>query len=322
MMLLWRLALILCVTLPAYASAQADVGISTTPTYPGPHEDVVLTLSSYNFDINLATIVWKANNQTLLSGVGEKRLTVRTGDVGQSLTVSATVSFQNLDSITKALTISPQAVDMFFESKESHVPAFYQGKTLPSEGAFVRVIAMPYMNDRGSLVKPETLSYSWYSGGEFLDALSGVGRQSAVFSLDYLSDMTSVRVLVRSPQGNVVEQTLSIYPHPIQPMIYAYDPVLGVDLTHAFIRRMELVKNMIVSLEPYYLSNRNGLEKTATYEWYLDGLPVTPQEKTLLGLQPKENSSGVRTLRVVVENTKRALQKATADLELIFDTRQ
>lgn len=321
MIALARIALALFLFLPLSASAEMEASVYLTPEYPSPHQSVVLTLSSYSFDPNVATITWKANGNTLLSGLGAKRLTLTTGEVGQVIPITVTAVLADGTSISKSTVVTPQSVDLLYEGKESYVPPFYEGRSLPGEGSAVRIAAFPSLSDGGTKLPSSNLSFNWYLNGEFLERASGLGRSSVTLALDYLSDATEVRVLVRTPRGNAAEKTMSIRPHAVLPTLYKYDEVLGTDFSSAFFRRMEITKDATISLEPFYLSTRNGLEQTAGYAWYLDGLPVTPQEKTILSLRPKANTSGVRTLRVTVENTKRALQQAKEELEIIFDTR-
>ena len=106
------------------------------------------------------------------------------------------------------------------------------------------------------------------------------------------------------------------------PILYIYNDALGINRDQLIDRRFETVSDFTLSLEPYYFSTNNLLEKTSSYIWLLDGLPVTPLEKTLLSFRPTENSSGSKTLSVILSNSKRKLQSARADLEILFDTRK
>ncbi len=307
---------------PTYAGAEIDVTLSLTPNNPAPYQEVVLTLSSYSFDVNVATITWKVDGKTILSSLGAKRLTVMMGGGGQQVKITYEAVLANGASATGATTLTPQSVDLIYESKESYVPPFYEGRPLPSEGALVRVAAIPSISERGLKVSSNSLSYSWYLNGDYVDSVSGVGKSVASFALDYLVDATEIKVLVRSPRGNTAEKTISIPPHEVMPTVYSYDDLLGVNFVHAFFRRIEITKDITLSLVPYYLSTNGNAGTASTYDWYLDGLPITPQEKTLISFRPKPDSSGTRSLTVIVENTKRRLQKAQTDLELLFDTRK
>lgn len=304
-----------------YAHAQVDADITVFPKNPEPFQEVSLMLVSYTFDVNLAKITWKSKNTTLLSGVGAKQLKIQTGGVGTENTITYLAESAQGDVITGSITISPQFVDLMYESPESHVPPFYEGRSLPSEGAKIKVITLPSISDKGKLVPVSNLSFSWYINGEFYQTTSGAAGSFASIPLDYLTTGTDIKVIARSPLGNTAEKTVTVYPSKPSPVFYAYDDILGADYSHAYAGRIELSKDITLLLEPYYLSSRGTLEKTALYSWFVDGLPVTPQEKDMLTLRPKPGVFGSRTLAVVVENTKRILQKAELNAEIIFDTR-
>lgn len=302
-------------------AADIDASLSVTPTYPSPHDTVIVTLASYSFDVNTAEIIWKSGNKTLLSGTGQKRLSVTLGNAGQVVPISYTAKTAAGLSVSGSITLTPQSVDLLFETDESYVPPFYEGKALPGEGSVIRVIAVPSLYESGGRVAPTSLAYNWYVNGEYLDRASGVGRQSATIGMEYLTHATDVRVLIRSPRGTTAEKVLTVYPHDVLPILYPYDEILGTDFTKPLIRRMEVAGGIRLSLEPFYFSTKSAVESTASYGWYVDGLPVTAEQNTLLSLTPQENSVGTRMLSVVLENSKRLLQKTRSDIEIIFDTR-
>lgn len=308
------------VTLHAYA--QVESSISMFPKNPEPFQEVTLVLTSYSYDVNLAKITWKAGKSVLLSGVGAKQLKLRAGGLGEETTISYIAETAAGEVVTGSITVSPQFVDLIYESPESYTPPFYEGRTLPSEGARVRVTALPSISEGGRLIPISNLSFSWYINGEFYQTTAGRAGSSASIPLDYLTTATDIQVTIRSPRGNVSEKTISVYPVQPLPLLYAYDELLGTNYSHAYAGRMELSSDVTLKLEPYYLSTNGTLSKTVQYSWYIDGLPISPQEKDLLTLKPKENSYGARKLSVIIENTKRILQKAQMDMEIVFDTRQ
>jgi hypothetical protein len=310
------------ILLPYSAYADIDATVTLTPTNPAPYDKVVLTLSSYSFDVDTALITWSSQGKVIDSGMGHKTLSVKAGDTGQVLPIAYKATTADGSFVQGTINITPQSVDIVYTTEESYVPPFYEGRTLPGEGSTVKVTALPTISEGGVKLPPSSLAYSWYVGGEYLGGASGAGKNTMTILLDYLSDSTEVKVLVRSPRGNTAEKTISIYPHDVLPTLYAYDDVLGTDFSRAFSRRLELDHDVTLSLEPYFLSNKKNLASTASYDWYLDGLPVTPIERTLLALKPKDNSYGARTLSVIVGNSKRTLQEAKNELEVVFDTRK
>lgn len=302
-------------------SATGEVAIVLTPKNPASYTPVTATLTSYLFNVNTAFITWTVDGREVVRGLGEKKITIKTNGVGEEINVKAVAVTANNETYVTEMNISPQSVDILYEAPESYVPPFYEGRSLPGEGALVNFVAMPTISEGGAVISPSSLSYFWYVSGEFVDDISGIGKQSAPIYLDFLRPYTTVRVVVNGPRGTTAEKSIDVYPHQVLPLLYTYDSLLGPKYNSLLNKRFETTKNFVISLEPFFLSTKNGLADTVSYEWMLDGLPITPIGGTLLSMHPKESSYGSKTLSITVSNSKRRLQKTTTNLELIFDTR-
>lgn len=308
------------ITFPCISYAGEDLTISLEPKNPAPYTETTLTLVSYSFSLNTSLITWSRGGKTVLSGFGEKRLRVMTGAVGELLPVHVHVVTADNISIELDITITPKSVNLLYEVPESYVPTFYEGKALPGEGAFVRFVALPNISEGGRMVPPSMLSYSWYVNNTYVDESSGTGKQVAILRLDYLSTYTRVKVVVRSPRGEVAEKSIDVYPHEVMPLLYQHDPLFGSNLTSLIIRRFEATKDFTLSLEPFFVSMVKG--SSPSYLWLLGGLPSTPADGRLLSFHPKENSYGTKMLNITVNNPKRINQEGKTAVELIFDTRK
>lgn len=311
--------LVVLVPSPAHAELRAE--IKTTPDYPKAYDPVTLTVVTYSFEADLATITWKINGKVVASGLGMTSLKTTMGGTGEYTVAEALIVLPNKDSLTVAIALSPQSVDLAWEAVESYTPPFYEGKSLPAEGALVRVTALPTFVDNGRLVDPSQIFYTWYVNDSVSASLSGIGKQVLVTRLDYFADETNFRVVAKTTSGLVAESTIKIQPFPISPVFYKYDPLLGVDLSKAITRRLEITKEISLKLEPYFISKVDGADSGDTYSWSMDNLPIRTQTPTLVVLKPKEKSYGVKSLSVSMQNTKRRLQEAIASLEVVFDSR-
>ncbi len=308
--------------IPTFSFAGTEIAVTLNPKNPTPNTPVTATVVSYLFNVNTALITWSASGRDILKGVGEKKLTLKTGAAGEQIPLHVTVMTANNERYEADILITPESVDILYETPEGYTPLFYEGRSLPGEGAMVNFVAMPNISEGGQIIPASSLSYSWYVSGEFVDNLSGIGRQSALIELDFLRSFTTVKVLVHGPYGTTAEKSIDVYPHEVLPLLYTYDSILGVNYTSVITRRFETTKDFTLSLEPFFLSSRGDLKNTTTYSWLLDGLPITPLGGTLLAMQPKEDSYGSRKLSITVANSKRRLQKTLTDVELIFDTRK
>jgi hypothetical protein len=308
---------------PLLVSAQqSQMTLEMSPEAPGPYEQVTISVVSYSFDVNTSMIEWTVGDKTYASGMGIKKITLTTGPIGEFIPILVKVASPSGEVLQTGINLSPQSTDVVWESLESYVPPFYEGLSLPGEGSQVRLTALPNMSEGGAPISPNNLSYLWYVNDSYIDAQSGVGRQSAIISLDFLSDSTNVTLRVRSANGSVAEKTITIYPHNVTPVLYLYNDILGTNYSRALGERFETTGDFTLSYIPYYMSTRKGLDSSVNIDWSLDGLPVTPIEKTLLTLQPKENSLGSKKLAISIGSTKRLLQKAMTNMEIIFDTRK
>lgn len=307
--------------MPTITFAGSEATVTLNPRNPTPYTPITATLVSYLFDVNTALITWTLDGKVLLRGVGEKKITVETGEVGSIIPLHVTAVTANNDRYEVDINITPESVNILYETPESYVPLFYEGRSLPGEGAVVNFVAMPTISENGEVIPPSSLSYFWYVSGEFVDNASGIGKQSALLELDFLRSFTTIKVVVRGPYGTVAEKSIDVYPHEVMPLLYTYDDILGTNFTSLITRRFEATKDFTLSLEPFFFSTNKSLQDTASYTWLLDGLPITPLGGLLLSMHPKENSYGSKKLSITLENSKRRLQKITTDIELIFDTR-
>ncbi len=306
---------------PLSLYAQSNVSIVVNPNNPAPYEKVTLTLQSYSFDVNLSTITWIVSGKQISSGVGNKNITITTQGVGQDVPVIARITSSQKEVIETKITITPESVDLIWETPESYVPPFYEGRSLPSDGALIRITAIPNMSEGKGQIPAQNLSYLWYINGILVDESSGYGKNTASLNLDYFNNKTEVKVLVKSALGREATKTITITPHEVMPILYEYNDTLGTLRNTVIENRLETTRDFTLSLAPYYLSSVHGLESAPLYTWLLDGFPITPEENTLLTFHPKENSFGTKTLSIVISNTKRRLQKAETALEILFDTR-
>lgn len=309
------------ITTPITLYAEEDASITLSPKNPEPNSPVTITLVSYVFDVNTALITWSSNGKTILKGLGEKKVTIKTGNTGTQTKVHLTAVTANNVVTNLDVVVTPASVTLLYETPEAYVPPFYEGRSLPGEGAFVRFVAIPNISENGDIVSASSLAYSWYVNDTFMDDYSGAGKSAAIFNLDIFETFTRVKVVVRSPRGVFAEKYIDVYPHEIVPLLYSYDQLLGINYSEAYTKRIQAVKDFTLALEPYFLSLRGDLESTSAFTWNIDGVPSTPLGGRILALKPKENSYGTKNLDIHISNSKRRLQKADTSTSLIFDTR-
>lgn len=287
-----------------------------------PNKPVTVTMVSYSFDVETLFIEWFVNGAVYTSGLGLSSISVTPGNIGDIVRVNAKVTSPLGEQLNVGINLTPASVDLAWEALESYVPPFYEGKALPGEGAILNLTAIPNMSENGRQLPPESIAYAWFVNEEALLNGSGINKQTAKIPLETLTNVTDIKVRARAPGGAIAEKSIQVSPHDILPLVYTYDDVLGLNRSIALFRRFETTKAFTLSFEPYYFSIKSPtLKSAANFLWMLDGLPVTPQENTLLTLKPRDESYGTKELKISLESTKRFLQRAETSLEIIFDTR-
>lgn len=304
----------------SFVYADPSASLTLDPENPSPKSSVSIRLESYSFDVNTATITWTVNGSVVLKGMGERTLVLKTGSVGESSDVSVLAETADGSSIQQTITITPSSVLLLYETPGSYVPLLYEGRSLPSTGALVKVTALPQISDNGIMLPPSSLSFVWSVNDSVFKGASGLGKQSASIRLDYLKTKNDIKVVARSPLGNTGSKTITVYTHPVMPMLYLYDQILGTVFTSLIGNRFETVQDFTVILEPFYLAKKGP--KDPSYNWFIDGLPTTPLDGRILSLHPKENSYGSKKLNILINGPDKRLQKAEIGTEFIFDTRK
>lgn len=307
-------------TLNAKADLIGDLVLS--PENPGPHEQVTVSLVSYDFDVNNSNISWFINGKVVSSGPGVKKITITTGDVGVSTNILTKAIVPGGQIFQANMNLVPASVDLTWESPESFVPPFYEGRSQPGEGASIRINATPNMSSNGQVLSPADVSYAWYKNDEFLESASGRGYSSLDTTLEYLTDVTTIKVIARAPDGTTATKSVDIYPHSVIPIFYLYDPILGTELNNAITKRFETTKDFTLKLVPYFFSLNNSVGNDATFTWSIDGLPITTADDTTINLRPKEDSYGSKNLEISLESSSRMLQNLSTSLNIVFDTRK
>lgn len=319
-----KLTIIFTVFLVKTLNVNADLigNLVLDPENPGPHEQVNVTLVSYDFDVNNSNISWFVNGKTISSGPGVKKITLTTGDVGTGINILAKASVPGGQIFQANMNLIPASVDLTWESSESFIPPFYEGRSQPAEGALVRINATPNMSSDGKILSPSDVSYAWYKNDEFIESASGRGYSTLDTTLEYLTDVTTIKVIAHAPDGTTATKSVDIYPHAIIPIFYLYDPILGTELNNAITKRFETTKDFTLKFVPYFFSLNGSAGNNATFSWSIDGLPITTADDTTISLRPKENSYGSKTLDVSIENSSRILQNLSTVLNIVFDTRK
>lgn len=240
--------------------------IVLTPAFPGPHTEVTAALDAYTVNTSGATITWSIDGTILPQFQNERSITFTTGDYGTTTKVAVVVKRDGRTLLNLLRTIEPIAIDLIVEA-DTFVPSFYKGRALPSAGAPVRIIALPFTSTEG---KPENFTYQWELGTTVLFGGPIRGKMVAdILVPDYGDDY--VTVTVTDERGYTIG-TRSIRIALTEPELHFYEenPLRGlyplaIKDTLSLIGAETTVYGM-----PYFMAEAKNATKKTAYTWTID----------------------------------------------------
>ena len=307
----------------AHAVTETTIGeglsLVLVPANPGPHTLTNVTLASFAADLASASISWELNGNVIKRGVGETRVSFKTGDIGSKTTLSVTVSPISGDQLQTILTIIPEQVTLLYEA-DTYTPQLYRGKPLPSPTSSVRITGITDFRDgTGVRINPRDLVFTWKKNFESSVVSSGTGRDSIVLTTAGPMSTLTVQLTVSSRDGALVaEKSLTI--ETVQPRLLLYEerPLEGVRHTHAIGESLSLDSQEIaLRAEPFYLST----PRTAiTVTWSMNGsrAATNSTEPFLLTLRKPDGAAGSASIGVLAINGQHIFQESHQSLSILF----
>lgn len=295
-----------------------DVTVKLSPSIPGPNEQVTITLQTFAFDLNKATISWTVNGKLTPSiQTGGKSLKVTTGGIGTTTNVQVSISGSGFDTITKNILIRPAEIDLLWEVKDSYTPPFYKGKALPSSESTLKFTAIPNIKSAGGTkLKSSDFVFNWKRNFNSDQAASGYGKDSFEIKHNYLNKEEVVGLVVSGvsiPTGASTQETIV----PSQPKILFYEqsPLYGTlyqkELGQLF--TMTSDETSLVA-EPYFFSPKNVIYSDVQFKWNVNGASVSNQSpKNILPVR-KGGTGGSSKITITVESISKLFQSATKTL--------
>lgn len=291
-----------------------SVTLSASPEQASPYIPVTVTAESYSVDLNRATIVWSINGKTVKSGTGLKSITFRPGPLGSNTYISATIATIDGAQLTATKIVSTADSDIIWEAYNSYVPPFYKGKALPADEASIRAVAIPNVRGLGSVTKMKDFVYTWKRNYDVVGNVSGAGRSSFTFSLDYLNAQEKLSVEIGARTNSsvsaantdivIVKPTIEFYQKTADGMIH-FEKNVG--------NNESLYGGSVLFAAPFGMSPKNIADPSLTYEWTSgnDTIENNPKANTLSVDQLQAGS-----INLLITNTKSLFEEARAQLNI------
>ncbi len=283
------------------------------PNDPSPNQDVSINLTSYDFNLDLSQIVWTINNQIVASGLGLKKINFKLGNQNSPSIVNVSIVSPLGQRVLKTFNFNPGTVDLLWQAN-TYTPSFYQGKSLPSLGSTIKLLAIPNITDGQKNKIPDSrLVFNWYKNDKLLSESSGIGKNTTDIKLDNIISQTNIKVNVSSLTGNsavgsttirVVNPQVIFYPNNSSSTIYS---ALGNVISGGS------VVNIIA--EPYYFSLDDLINQSIIFQW-LSGNKIISNTPNLYLDNNRPNSL---PLTLVVSNQNSILQKVSKDVTILLN---
>lgn len=318
---------ILLLFIPFFVSAQVvpelenNLVLRISPTHPGPNEEVTISVESFSIDLNDSTISWFVNGILEQQSIGVTSFKFVTKGLGSSANIDIIAETENSSLVAEQVTIRPTDADIIWQGNTSAHP-FYKGKSIPSVGSTINVEVVPYfINESGSRLNANELTYSWRIDGKSLPKASGRGKNTIVISQIKPVGSILAEVEIESPdQVFFRRERLSIPIQDSELLVYENDPLLGI-LFNKTINDLFSLTGQETKLiaYPFFMSFLNRNDSHIDYSWRLDRKPITlGEDKGSIIVSHSGEEEGEAQIDVSVQNSRDIFQRNEARFTIEF----
>lgn len=290
----------------------------TKPIYPGPYEEVTVTLVNFLADLGRADISWYLNGKLVTSGKGETEFTFTTGDAGAASAISVIAKTAEGVRIDQKMTVTPAEITIVWEA-ESYTPPFYKGKALLSPYTAYRLVAIPRFIVAGKTIPPSELVYTWRKNNEVVQKSSGYGKYTYRGEAPMLlwEDAVSVEVSSIGKSLNAYKK-IAVAPALGTVLLYEDNPLEGVRYENAIGSEFNLAdKELVVKAEPYFFARDDKESGSVMYDWKLNGANISG-ENDKITFRQEATGEGSAKVSIAIRNAVKTYQSAAAAFTLNF----
>ncbi len=290
---------------------EEQVYVKMTPQTPGPNEEVEILLEAYGTDLNKAKITWKVNGTIVKTGIGEKKLSLKSGSTGKLTAISVSILPVGGFDITKRVDIFPGEVDLIWET-DTYTPPFYKGKSWFTSQSNVKVSAIPNIIEGGVRGSIANTIYKWTRNGTVLGSESGYGKRTFRFKDSILLNDEIIAVEAESASGKKAKAEVILFERNPQAVLYEENASLGVLFNKAIVNDYNFdseEKNILVY--PYFFSTESKDGASMKYVWSQNDEEIfLPEEQSNLVLRNTDGASGKSKVSVRVNSSVNIVQES------------
>lgn len=298
-----------------------SIYVEAVPKSPDPNENTTITLSSYLADLDSSTITWFTDGKNVLSGIGKKSFVLNAPSAGEEINVVAKIVLPD-GTIEKSILIrSSTSMTLLWQAESSYVPPFYKGRTLPSPGSQIKIVAMPEIKSGTQAVGSKNFVYSWKKDFTNNPDGSGYGKNYFIYTGDYLDDSNTIDVSASTTDGKY-SLVAGIEVPTFSPKIVFYkeDLALGTLWEKSIESGYKITGKEIIRAVPYFVSLKDIYSPLLLWNWYLNDATVgiVDADKSLLPLAAKEGVSGSAKVRLEINNWDKLFENPRKEIRIDF----
>ena len=284
--------------------------ISLAPQNPEPRQNIIATLASPYYNLDLSKVSWSINGVVKQTGIGLRSFNFQAGKGGVAMTVKATVN--TADDIQEAnIAFIPSVVDIIYESL-SYTPPFYKGRALnPNQGVVIVTAIAELIKPSGEKISTTNIIYSWKRNDRAEQANSGLGKNTIVFEGSVPIRDTLIEVTASSIDGTLrASKSINISNGNPKIVFYENNALYGIMFNKAIRNTvLMLTDEFSVLAVPYYFSVGYATTPDLDYAWTMNGQTVSNQDpKNSFTTRLETPGAGSANIGLKISNNNRIFQ--------------
>ncbi len=293
------------------------ISISIRPENPGPNSPVSISINSSATDLDNSQISWSVDGKVEKSGQGVKSFSLRTGNLGTSVTVDINIRPAVGESFRKTVVIKPSEIDLMWQGN-TYTPPFYKGRALWSTQSRMTIFAVPHVTDSsGREINRSSLIYKWSRNDTVLGSLSGANKHSLTLSSSIFPAPQKIRVDVSTNGETLASKTIIISPTSPQILVYENNPLYGPLFNAEVGQRINLREKEITFVAyPLFFGVSDRNDASIKYSWSANGSNVGQNTSRVTFRSP--DSAGSSNLSIHAENSAKFTQTADKSFGVEF----
>lgn len=277
---------------------KSDFDLESSSVNPNPGEAVSVTVITFAFDKQFASYRWYVNDtlQSDASGTGRFNFTLASGTEGETKRVRVDVTTPDGLSKSKSVTITVTSSPLYWWA-DTTIPYWYRGKSLPTLGSDIHVLALPKTNT--------SLTYRWEFNNNFIQSSSGQDHNIFTYKSTF-PVKEKIRVTMRNEDGSFLKRSeIGIQPSESRVNIHEVKPLSGIAFEKALGMLIGVSGRPIdFRAVPFYFPREQLLDLTYTWTLNSQTFSGTYTNPDLFTLTSNSGDSSSNSLSVGVGNPR------------------